>query len=127
MKYNYRRTFAIIAVSVVFGVVVAIVKGSESGMRDSIGNMSAPWLLLPYMASTTTRGWKRGALMGLAACLAALAGFYVAEAVVLDLGGHPLLANLSLALVAGRFFFVAGAVCRHLFGSLVGLGARLRP
>src|SRR5206468_9247000 len=83
-------------------------------------------LLLPYFAGTMTRDWIRGALMGAAACLAALVGFYVAEAFVLDLGGHPITTNLTLTLGSGRMYFAAGLVCGPVFGAIGGLQTRFR-
>jgi hypothetical protein len=121
------RLLAVLAVSVAFGVAVAVLKGGEAGVRDSLGNLSAPWLLLPYFAGLTTRGWWRGALVGLAACMAALLGFYVAEAFVLDLGGHPLLTNLALTVPSGRMYFAAGLVSGPLFGALGAVPGRIRP
>jgi hypothetical protein len=109
-----------------FGIAVAVLKGSDTGIRDAIGNVSAPWLLLPYFAGTGQRGLGRGALMGGITCLAALTGFYLAEAFVLDLGGHPLTTNLALTLGAGRYYFVAGLLSGPLFGALGGVRMRHR-
>src|SRR2546421_12716221 len=118
MKHLPTRTLAVIAVSFAFGMVVAVLKGSDMGVRDAIGNISAPWPLLPYFAGTMTRGWVRGAMMGALACLIALVAFYVAEAFVLDLGRHPVLTNLALTLSAGRVYFAAGVVCGPVFGAI---------
>lgn len=125
MGYS-RRAIVVVLTTVTFGVLVALVKGSSAGVRDSIGNISAPWLLLPYFAGVATRGRIRGAVFGLMACLAALVGFYVAEAFVLDLGGHPLLTNLALALGAGRLYFAAGAISGPVLGAIGGASARYR-
>src|SRR5437763_16004251 len=121
MKYISTRALLVIAVSVAFGIMVAVLKGGDAGVRDSIGNISAPWLLLPYFAGTMTRGWSRGAIAGLVSCLAALAGFYAAEAFVLDLGGHPVATNLALTLSSGRIYFAAGMVSGPVFGALGAL------
>lgn len=116
----------VILVAFAFGLSIAVLKGGEAGVRDSIGNMSAPWLLLPYFAGTTTGRPIRGAMIGGATCLAALAGFYTAEAFVLDLGGHPVLTNLVLTLGAGRYYFAAGILAGPLFGALGGICTRHR-
>lgn len=127
MKRSTPRILTTIATAIVFGIAVAVLKGGEADVRDSLGNISAPWLLLPYFAGATTRGSKRGALMGTAACLAALGAFYATEAFVLDLGGHPVLTNLMLTLGAGRMYFAAGAVCGPALGALGGARLPCRP
>jgi hypothetical protein len=126
MKYVSTRVIAIILIAVAFGTAAAVLKGGDAGVRDAIGNISAPWLLLPYFAGTLTRGRVRGAVMGAMACLAALLAFYVTEAFVLELGGHPVLTNLALTIGAGRMYFAAGAVCGPLFGAIGGLHTRFR-
>ena len=44
---------ALLAAGPLFGVVFALVKGTGGGWHLAFGNLSAPWLLLP---------WRRGAL-----------------------------------------------------------------
>lgn len=117
---------AIVLAAVLFGVAVAALKGGSTGVRDSLGNVSAPWLLLPYFAGAATRGRLRGAAMGLATCLASLAGFYIAQAFILDLGGHPVFTNIALTLGAGRYYFIAGIVAGPLFGAIGGAAGRYR-
>jgi len=126
MGYIPKRMAALTVAALAFGVAVAVLKGGGAGVRDSIGNMSAPWLLLPYFAGTLSRGWKRGALTGAVTCLAAVTGFYVAESVVLDLGDHPWLTDLALTLGAGRYYFAAALVCGPLFGAIGGARTRWR-
>lgn len=119
-KHTCRQTLVLIAIGVIFGVAVALVKGGSSGVRDSVGNISAPWLLLPFFAGRMTRSGIRGAVVGAATCLAALVGFYIAEAFVLDLGGHTILTDLSLTLGAGRLYFLAGATSGPILGAIGG-------
>lgn len=121
MKYGPKRSMLIFLVAALFGVLVAVLKGSEAGVRDSLGNISAPWLLLPYFAGTMFRGPVRGATMGTIACLTALAAFYVSESIVLDLGSHSWLTDLSLTLRAGRQFFLAALVCGPVLGAIGGV------
>jgi hypothetical protein len=110
----------------VFGLLVAAFKGQSSGLRDVLGNVSAPWLLLPFFAGRTCRGPVRGAVMGTAASLAAVGTFYATESVVLDLGPHPWVVDLGLTLRAGLVIFAAGVVFGPFFGALGGTGARRR-
>jgi hypothetical protein len=76
-----------------FGVAMSVFKGNGAGVRDDIGNLSAPWLLVPFFAAGALPGRRllTGALVGMAATCTALAAFYVANAFVLDLGPHGVL------------------------------------
>ncbi len=127
MTFKPRRPLLAIAGAAAFGVAVAVLKGDSTGPRDALGNVSAPWLLLPYLAATTTRGWARGAVVGALACFAALVGFYVAEAFVLDLGGHPMLTNLRLTLGAGHLWYQVGIPGAAALGALGGARVGPRP
>ena len=73
---------------------MSVLKGNDAGIRDDIGNLSAPWLLLPFFAGAAMRGrWLAEAAIGLAATCAALMAFYVADAFVLNLGPPSLLVD----------------------------------
>src|ERR671922_1750016 len=92
------RVLVVLAAAALFGVVMSVVKGNDTGIRDDIGNLSAPWLLLPFLtAAAMRRRTVSGAALGLAATLAGLTGFYVADAFVLDLWPHSLLNDVRLA------------------------------
>ena len=82
-----RRLLTVIAAALLFGMLAALVKGHHDGVRDTIGNLSTPWLLIALAAGLHARSLPRGALLGLAATLAALLGFYVVVAVTAD-DGH---------------------------------------
>jgi hypothetical protein len=69
-----------------FGVVMAVMKGEGIGARDALGNLSAPWLLVAFIGGACPRRVCWAPLGGLAATIAALAGFYAAESRLLDLG-----------------------------------------
>jgi hypothetical protein len=115
-----RRLTLIIGLATVFGIAAAWIKGNDIGLRDAIGNISAVWLLLPFLAGATA-GSRRvitGALCGLAATLAALAGFYFAESFVLDLGPHPWLTDLSLTMGIVVYYGERALVTGPIFGAL---------
>src|ERR1700712_466214 len=98
---------------------MSVFKGNVSGVRDDVGNLSAPWLLIPFFAAAVAGRRSYGAaLVGLAASSAALISFYVANAFVLDLGRHSVITDIRLAFVARWFFW--GLVSGPIFGALGG-------
>jgi hypothetical protein len=108
-----------------FGVLMAVVKGQDTGVRDALGNTSAPWVVLPFLAgSRFGRVWQ-GAAVGVAVTLASLIGFYAAEAAVLDLGAHPWWVDLRLTLGSGRLYEEWGIFAGVLFGALGARSFRL--
>jgi hypothetical protein len=103
-----------------FGIAVSMVKGNNAGIRDAIGNVSAPWLLIGFLGGAIA-GRRRvivGALTGTVATLIALLGFYVTNSFVLDLGPHPWLTDLNLAVVGGKGYFIFSLVSGPIFGTL---------
>jgi hypothetical protein len=91
-----RRIALVLLAAAAFGVVMSVLKGSGGGV----------------LADRPVRG----ALVGLLASPAGLAGFYLANMVVLGLGAHPL-----LALGSGRRFFALALLSGPLLGALGGL------
>jgi hypothetical protein len=122
-----RRVALIIVSSVIFGIVMAWIKGNGAGLGDAVGNISALWLLLPFVAGAAVDSSRPvvGALVGLVATLAALTGFYFAESFVLDLGQHSWLTDLSLTMGTVVYYAERGLVTGPLFGAL-GLWWRQR-
>ncbi len=120
-----RRLLLIVLAAAVFGAAMSIIKGNGVGIRDDIGNLSAPWLLLPFFAGAAVRGGRRaGAAAGLAATLAALIGFYVANAFVLDLGPHSLRNDLRLTVGGSGYWLLRGFVSGPVLGALGALWRR---
>jgi hypothetical protein len=113
----------ILLAGLAFGVLVAAVKGQQSGVRDALGNTSAPWVVVPFLAGARYRRLWQGALGGLAATLAAFLGFYLAEAAILDLGAHPWYADLQLTLGSGRVYETWGLLSGSIYGALGALWA----
>jgi Family of unknown function (DUF6518) len=111
--------------AVTFGVSMSIFKGNGAGLRDEVGNLSAPWLLVPFFAAAAVPGrrWFAGALVGAAATCTALVAFYVANAFVLDLGPHGWLEDVRLAFAT--HWFLWGLLSGPVFG-VVGAGWRRR-
>lgn len=122
------RTTLILVLAVLFGAAMSWLKGNGSGFRDAIGNASAPWLLVPFLAGAAagSRRLTAGAVVGLAATLAALGGFYVANSVVLELGPHPWLTDLALTVRSGVYWAERAVITGPVFGALGGLWRRDR-
>jgi hypothetical protein len=115
----------LLGAAVVFGVLAAWAKGPNTGgvqyvsqLRGAVGNLSTPWLLVPFFAGTQCRRLRQGALMGLAATLCALVGFYMLNTLVENLGGHGFLGDLRLELTGNRAYFEGGIVTGPIFGAL---------
>ena len=109
----------LLMVAVAFGACASVLKGNGAGVRDGIGNLSAPWVILPLLAGAlASRGniWL-GVVVGLLTTLAALAGFYLANAFVLDLGPHSSLHDIGLTLNVGNLWFKAGAMSGPAMGA----------
>jgi hypothetical protein len=118
-----RKLGVLLLAGIVFGVLVAVIKGQDTGVRDVLGNTSAPWVVVPFLAGTRyPRVWQ-AALVGIATTIAALLGFYVAEAAILDLGPHPWYTDLRLTLGALRVYGTWGLFSGLLYGTLGGIWA----
>jgi hypothetical protein len=112
-----RRLVVIVVAAAAFGVAMSVLKGNDSGIRDDIGNLSAPWMLLAFFAGAAMRGrGLAGVAAGLAATFAALAAFNVANAFVLDLGPHALANDVRLAFTT--YWFPRGLLSGPVFGAL---------
>jgi len=111
---------AVLGLAAAFGMASAWVKGNGGGMRDAIGNISAVWLLVPFLAAAAggARRLTTAALAGLAATLAALCGFYFADSFVLDLGPHPWLTDLALTMHAVPYYAEFALLSGPVFGAL---------
>ena len=104
---------------------MSVLKGNDAGIRDAIGNLSAVWLLLPFVCGALIGGGKVfwGAVVGTLATFSALTGFYVSNAFVLDLGPHSSFQDLTLSMHGEIFWLQLGLVSGPVFGAL---GARWR-
>lgn len=114
-----RRALPALLLAAVFGIAAGLFKGNETGLRGGIGNLSAPWLLVALLPALRCRTALRGALMGFASTLVALAGFYAALTVVLagHLGGGGYPSELLVEVGANRIYFLAGLLTGPLLGA----------
>jgi hypothetical protein len=121
-----RKLAMLLLGSVGFGVIMAVIKGQDVGVRDALGNMSAPWAVVPFLAATRYPSVWRAALVGIATTLASLLGFYAAEAAILNLGPHPWYVDLRLTMGSVNMYERWGVVSGVLYGALGGLWATRR-
>lgn len=86
-----------------------------AGWATDVSLLSAPWLVLPFLAGATQREPRRGALLGFACTYAALLGY-----ALLTLGpvehAHLTVASLRGFVVGERSVLVGGIVAGPLFG-----------
>lgn len=136
-----RKLLTLLVAAVAFGVLVAVVKGQATGMRDALGNTSAPWVVLPFIAGSRFARARSAAAAGLAVTLVSLLSFYCAEAAVLDLGPHPWWVDLRLTagylniyeqwgILSGLLYGVLGWLWTHrsrVCAAAVGLAFAAEP
>jgi hypothetical protein len=86
-----------------------------AGWSSDVSLLSAPWLVLPFLAGATQRSPRRAALLGLACTYAALLGYGL-----MTLGPfehvHLTAATVRGFLVSERAVLVGGVVTGPLFG-----------
>jgi uncharacterized protein DUF6518 len=126
--WSWRNVGIAVAGALVFGVGMSVLKGNDGGaVRGAIANLSAPWLLLAFIAGALAGGGRvaPAALVGALVSFVALGGFYVANSFVLHLGPHPWLDDLRLAFGNGYFFRFA-ALSGPLLGALGAVWQRTR-
>jgi hypothetical protein len=116
------RAVLTLLVALAFGLVDAALKGHHGGLRDAVGNVSAPWLMLPLVAGAfITRGRPLvGALAGIASVLTALIAFYLVGQHILSLGvgGHSTRRALSLGAAVTNRWFESGMIAGLGFGAV---------
>jgi len=80
-----------------------------------IASLSAPWLLLAFLAGATQRNARRAALLGLGSTFAALVGYFLLTDSPLE-GAQYTLANTHGFFVSNAPVIVGGIVTGPLFG-----------
>jgi hypothetical protein len=104
---------------------------SELGpWTSTAAQMSAPWLLLPFLVGTTQQDVRRAAVLGLVVTASALAGYFAMTYSPLEI--HPwTFDRFTTGFVAvttsgyNPFYILGGLVTGPVFG-LLGQGWRLR-
>ena len=112
-----RRVVAILGAALAFGLLAALIKGHGAGVRDTVGNLSTPWLLVAFAAGLHARSLPRGAVIGLAATALALLGFYLAVAVTTDDQLPTLGEHLEHVLRVNRRWLFSGLLSGPVLGA----------
>jgi Family of unknown function (DUF6518) len=110
------------------GVVLALVLAAAFGAGDQylgslsahpwgadVSLLSAPWLVLAFVAGATQRDPRRAALLGLACTYAALLGYGVMTLSPIE-NAHLTLTTLRGFVLGERNVFIGGIVTGPLFG-----------
>ena len=86
-----------------------------AGWSSDISLLSAPWLVLPFVAGATQRDPRRAALLGLACTYAALLGYGLMTLSPIE-HAHITLAAVRGFLISERSVLIGGIVTGPLFG-----------
>ena len=86
-----------------------------AGWSSDISLLSAPWVVLAFVAGTTQRDPRRAALLGLACTYAALLGYAIMTLSPVE-HAHVTVATLRGFVVSERLVLVGGIVTGPLFG-----------
>jgi len=85
------------------------------GWGPDVAKLSAPWLAIAFLAGSTQKTPRRGALLGLGATGAALLGYWLMTDSPAE-GAQYTLANAHGFLVSNAFVVIGGLVTGPLFG-----------
>jgi uncharacterized protein DUF6518 len=86
-----------------------------AGWSSDVSLLSAPWLVLPFVAGATQRDPRRAALLGFACTYAALLGYGLMTVSPIE-NAHLTVATVRGFLYSERVVFVGGIVTGPLFG-----------
>jgi Family of unknown function (DUF6518) len=86
-----------------------------AGWSSDISLLSAPWVVLAFVAGTTQRNPRRAALLGLACTYTALLGYGIMTLSPVE-HAHVTVATLRGFVVSERLVLVGGVVTGPLFG-----------
>src|SRR6266513_3039533 len=95
------------------GIALALALSAAFGAGISL--LSAPWLVLPFVAGATQREPRRAALLGLACTYAALLGYGLMTLSPFE-NAHLTLATVRGFVVSERSVLLGGVVTGPLFG-----------
>ncbi|HEY6474370.1 MAG TPA: DUF6518 family protein [Acidimicrobiales bacterium] len=118
------RTLSVLLIVCAFGALDAMIKGQHGGTRDAVGNISAPWLLVPLLsaAALAPRRLALGALGGVVSTVVAPAGYTVVRTLRGFQTGHPHGASAMVTSSLQNRWFLLGVVGGAALGAV---GSRL--
>jgi hypothetical protein len=111
-RRTWLRPLLVFIVVCAFAAVDAVVKGHHGGARNAIGNVSAPWALIPFLAGAFVlpRRLALGAFVGAVSTVAALTCYSFVRAVGFDAGGRSGRTTFDLGAAAGNRWFLFGII-----------------
>lgn len=112
------RLIALVLAAAVVGVGFQVLKGDGTdALRYVLGNLAAPWLVVPFVGGRAVRSPVRGALVGAVLAIVSLMAFYAA----LEVRTH----SLSVHVASNYLLFcTAGAVAGAVVGCIASLSRR---
>lgn len=112
------RLIALVLAAAVVGVGFQVLKGDGTdALRYVLGNLAAPWLVIPFVGGRAVRSPARGALVGAVLAIVSLMAFYAA----LEARTH----SLSVHVTSNYLLFcTAGAVAGAVAGCIASLSRR---
>jgi hypothetical protein len=107
------------ALAVIVGILFEVIKGNGTNpFRYEIGNIAAPWLIVPFLGGRNASRPFPAAAAGGALALTSLVSFYI----TLELLTH----SLSNMMVRNYILFIGtGLIAGTLVGAFAGLSSRL--
>jgi hypothetical protein len=109
------RLTALVLAAAVVGLGFQVIKGDGTdALRYVLGNLAAPWLVVPFVGGRAVRSPARGALLGAVLAVVSLVAFYAA----LEVRTHSLSVHVAANYV---LFGTAGAVAGAVVGCIASL------
>jgi hypothetical protein len=106
---------AVLVLAAAYGAGTQYVGARLGGAGHDIAQLSAPWLVIAFLAGSTQRTPGRAALLGFAATYATLVGYWLMTDSSIE-GAHYTLALAQGFLVSNASVVVGGLVTGPLFG-----------
>src|SRR6478672_2814205 len=104
-----------LVVSAAYGAGTQYLGARVPGWGPDVAMLSAPWLLIAFLAGATQKTPRRAALLGLGATAAALTGYWLMTDSPVE-GAQYTLATARGFFVSNAFVVVGGLVTGPLFG-----------
>ncbi|GAA4621928.1 DUF6518 family protein [Cellulomonas oligotrophica] len=122
---HLRAAAAALALGLAVGVATSFLQTWLPAPFTALANGVAPWLVAPFVVGLRlARGWWSAPLLGVLACVAQVAGYYLTSDLRGFAVGSAFVVVWTVAgVVGGAAFGAAGLLHRAAQGRLVGLGA----